>query len=189
MDARAGKFWVELKNEGKAGAAFQIRNHLLPLEAPRRYAVAAGDTLGDFWLISDNKSDKRIDNEGRKEPDYDLTLHGPNGFYSQFRGVALGSLGPEVAARYEGGDVILKLTNTGMKACTFAVRNAYGNASRSVVVQAQESKEERFASDAEHRWFDLSVTMAEEPAFLRRFAGHVETGQPSTSDPGRFLEA
>jgi phospholipase C len=188
VDERAGKFWIDLKNEGKAGAAFQVRNHLLPLEAPRRYTVSAGDVLKDFWLISSNKSDKRADDEGRKEPDYDLSLHGPNGFYSHFSGVVLGTLGPEVLVRYEKEDVVLTIKNPGMKACSFAVRNAYGDASRSVVVEAQGSKDERFVADGEHRWFDLSVTMAGEPAFLRRFAGHVETGRPSTSDPGRFLE-
>jgi phospholipase C len=32
-------------------------------------------------------------------------------------------------------------------------------------------------------WYDLSVTADRDGAFLRRFAGHVETGRASTSDP------
>ena len=34
-----------------------------------------------------------------------------------------------------------------------------------------------------HGWYDLSVTSDQDDAFLRRLAGHVETGRPSTSDP------
>ncbi len=32
-------------------------------------------------------------------------------------------------------------------------------------------------------WYDLKVTCAEDPAFSRRYAGRVETGKPSISDP------
>jgi phospholipase C len=31
-------------------------------------------------------------------------------------------------------------------------------------------------------WYDLSVTAVEMPEYLRRFAGHIETGRPSISD-------
>ena len=34
-----------------------------------------------------------------------------------------------------------------------------------------------------HGWYDLSVATDEDHAFLRRLAGHVETGRPSSSDP------
>jgi phospholipase C len=36
---------------------------------------------------------------------------------------------------------------------------------------------------ASRRWYDLTVTSEADPAFLRRFAGHVENGQPGVSDP------
>jgi phospholipase C len=32
-------------------------------------------------------------------------------------------------------------------------------------------------------WYDLAVTAAGSATFLRRLAGRVETGRPSTSDP------
>ena len=32
-------------------------------------------------------------------------------------------------------------------------------------------------------WYDLTVTAASSTTFLRRLAGRVETGRPSTSDP------
>jgi phospholipase C len=38
-------------------------------------------------------------------------------------------------------------------------------------------------------WYDFSVTSAEDPAFLRRFAGHGEDGRPSRSDPALGRQA
>ena len=32
-------------------------------------------------------------------------------------------------------------------------------------------------------WYDASIVSAADPSFLRRLAGHVESGQPSTTDP------
>jgi phospholipase C len=32
-------------------------------------------------------------------------------------------------------------------------------------------------------WYDVDITWRENPDFGRRFAGHVETGQASLSDP------
>ena len=34
-----------------------------------------------------------------------------------------------------------------------------------------------------HGWYDLVVTVAEDPTFEYRLAGHVETGRDSMSDP------
>ena len=34
-----------------------------------------------------------------------------------------------------------------------------------------------------HGWYDLAVATDDDHLFLRRLAGHVETGRPSTSDP------
>jgi phospholipase C len=36
-------------------------------------------------------------------------------------------------------------------------------------------------------WYDVSVTSDASPRYLRRLAGHVETGRPSVSDPSLGL--
>jgi phospholipase C len=33
-------------------------------------------------------------------------------------------------------------------------------------------------------WYDLVVTVQGDPEFAYRYAGHLETGEPSISDPG-----
>jgi phospholipase C len=38
-------------------------------------------------------------------------------------------------------------------------------------------------ASANGHWYDIRVGCAEDPAFLRRFAGRLETGKPGVSDP------
>jgi phospholipase C len=38
-----------------------------------------------------------------------------------------------------------------------------------------------------HNWYDFSVKVKDDSIFLRRYAGHVETGQSSFTDPAMGL--
>ncbi len=60
---------------------------------------------------------------------------------------------------------------------------AYGGPSRTVEVRAGAMVRHRFDLRASRRWYDLTVTSAADPTFLRRFAGHVENGRVGVSDP------
>jgi phospholipase C len=51
-------------------------------------------------------------------------------------------------------------------------------------VAAGAQAHETFLLDASDHWYDLSVTLATESRFLRRFAGKVETGKTGRTDPG-----
>ena len=98
----------------------------------------------------------------------------------------------EVAIRYDHntGDVHITCTNSANVPCTVQIVNKYATdeASRTMKLEANDTAEEHWPLAASASWFDVSITVAESPAFLRRFAGHVETGRPSTSDPAVFSE-
>jgi phospholipase C len=47
----------------------------------------------------------------------------------------------------------------------------------------QETFEEQLSLDKLFNWYDLVVTVTEDPTFKYRLAGHVETGRESFSDP------
>jgi phospholipase C len=205
IEAVRGKVFIDFRNEGKAGAAFYARNNILPQLAPRRYSISAGQSLTDFWLLSDNGSEV-YPKQPRSEPDYDISLYGPNGFYSHFRGVAVyprshekkdndgvkAQPSPEAVIQYDAitGDIHLKFTNIGKAPCTLNVTNAYAasEAPHLYHVNPGETAEDHWASGSTHNWFDLSISCPESPLFKRRFAGHLETGGPSTSDPALYLE-
>ncbi|NEB69458.1 DUF756 domain-containing protein, partial [Streptomyces fulvissimus] len=63
------------------------------------------------------------------------------------------------------------------------IADAYGGAEQKVTVRAGATVSRTVDLRAGRRWYDVSVTVDGEPGFLRRFAGHVETGAAGVSDP------
>jgi phospholipase C len=175
------KVWIDFANTGDSGAAFYVYDGKRPDDNPRRYTISAGDSFSDYWLTADTQGL------------YDLSLYGPNGYFCRLRGNALeaafhGKPNPEVKVNYDvaAGNVSLSLANTGSAPCSLTITNAYGGAPHTYTLHPGKSVDDHWVLASSSAWYDLSVTVAEVPEFLRRFAGHVETGRPSTSDPGIF---
>ena len=61
--------------------------------------------------------------------------------------------------------------------------NAYSQTMRRHQLDSDAKVEEVWDVGASERWYDLSVSHDQEAQFSRRFAGHIENGRPSTSDP------
>ncbi|KDN19115.1 phosphocholine-specific phospholipase C [Amycolatopsis rifamycinica] len=151
-------------NQGRAGATFYVTS---PGGEPRTYTAGAGCSLAATLPVSGG---------------YDYTVHGPNGFVRQFRG---GSAGPEVSARPEGrsGNLALVLTNSGPAPVRLTLTDAYGHRSTSRLLRPGARVVEVVDTRRSGHWYDVSIVSDHDPRFLRRLAGHVETGRPSTSDP------
>ncbi|WP_410617403.1 phosphocholine-specific phospholipase C [Amycolatopsis sp. lyj-109] len=152
-------------NQGRAGATFSVTS---PGGDPRTYTTGAGCSLSAVLPVSGG---------------YDYTAHGPNGFVRTFRGGALA--GPEVSARPEGrsGNLALVLTNSGPVPVRLTLTDAYGRRSTSRLLRPGARVVEVVDTRRSGNWYDVSVVSDRDPRFLRRLAGHVETGRPSTSDP------
>jgi len=187
------RVYVTFTNSGKAGVGLMVKDRLIEDSAPRRYSISAGQGVEDFWLISTNITD---DADDRKEkhrkrpkmgPDYELEMHGPNGWYAHVKGLTpwFEEAAPEVTVAYDhtAGDVQMTLVNHGRAACSLKVAEAYGKGERTVTLEPGASKTEHWELAGSHGWFDLAATMEGHEEFLRRFAGHVETGKASVSDP------
>jgi phospholipase C len=170
-DAAQGKFWIDLANTGKAGAVFQVYAGDRP-DGPWVYTVEAGRALTDGW-------DAATPGAGS----YDLTVYGPNGFLRAFRGALGAAGGPETAVAYDAirGGLTLALRNDGTAECVLTVTpQAYGGAPRSHRVAPGATVSDPWSLEASGGWYDLVVTA---DGFLRRLAGHVETGAPGRTDP------
>jgi phospholipase C len=145
------------------------------------YSVAAGDTLQDEWMIHDFDADQ-----------YHLRVYGPNGFYREFKGSANN---PRVGieCRYETqrlnrskltGNLQLTLYNRDKKAHTLTLLdNSYKANARTVTLPAGGKTSVSVELSKQHGWYDLSVRVKGYDDFSEQFAGHVETGAPSTTDP------
>ena len=168
-------------NSGEAGAVFHVYDKLHLDRLPRRYMVEPRERLDDDWAAM-------ADDGGR----YDLWVLGPNGFHRHFKGDlnrlrARDAAEPEIRVGYHvrRGEVHLQLRNEGRLPCVFTVQPlAYRHdAPKTVRVKGGGEETLHWEIDDSGCWYDFAVTCDADPAFYRRFAGRVETGRHSVSDP------
>jgi len=165
---------LNLRNSGRSGAAF-IAYSTVRSDGPWYYAVEAGKAIdGETWNFA--------------TPTYDLSVHGPNGFMRQFKGsTAAMAARPEVRVEADLAlpGLVLYLSNMGgSSACTLTVTdNAYGAASSTVIIGPGATVALSRPLGTSFGWYDLSIRSSSDVQFLRRIAGHVETGAASRTDP------
>ncbi|MDM0020824.1 phosphocholine-specific phospholipase C [Variovorax saccharolyticus] len=168
-------------NTGKQGTVSHVYDKLHLDLIPRRYTVEAGKQLQDYWNAGASDSGK-----------YDLWVCGTNGYVRTFKGDAIAwdtaDFKPEVQICYEPatGAVYLKVHNAGRAAGRVTVQaNAYRNDGLwTLEVAAGATGQQHWNLDGSGHWYDFTVSAEN---FERRFAGRVETGKPSVSDPAMAL--
>ncbi|MGV2915572.1 phosphocholine-specific phospholipase C [Streptomyces alfalfae] len=170
-DVAAGTYTLIFAGGDEAGVCFHVRSGNRA-DGPWTYTTEAGKKLSDTW------------NSAYSNGSYDLSVYGPNGFLRTFRGPNK-KAGPEVIARHDGatGDIELTFTNDGSTDVRLKLANAYGGAAQAVRVKAGATVRHTVDLRRTRRWYDLTVRSDADSGFLRRFAGHVETGATGVSDP------
>ncbi len=178
---RVGSTRVDLQfdNTGTAAAVFHVYDRLNLAALPRRYTVEAGKQLQGTWMPAATGA-------------YDLWVLGPNGFHRHFTGnarrvAAAAQPNPEVRVSMDAvnGELVIALSNAGSFACSMSlVANKYYEvAPQTIKLAAGASQTLRLPLRESAYWYDFSVRVAGQADFSRRFAGHLETGEPSISDP------
>jgi phospholipase C len=183
VDPSAQTVTLNFDNTGKAAAVFHVYDRLHLDGIPRRYTVEADNRLTGSWsLAADNGA-------------YDLWVLGPNGFHRHFTGNAKTLAGasqpnPEVRVCYDiaNGDLMLTLHNTGTVECVFSVvANAYfSKAAQTQTVAAGKEGALNWALKGSGYWYDFTVSVPALKGYTRRFAGRLETGKHTISDPALF---
>ena len=185
VDAATGSIRVEMRNTGGATAVFQARS-ADATHAPRNYTVEPGRSLAGSWSVPSGQ--------------YDLAIHGPNGFYRRFAGdLARPGGGLAVTAVPVAGRNAIEVTvaNRGAGAIEMRAADAYRSDRersgddrssaqdevwrRRLAVGASDTR--RFSLDDTNGWYDLTFTVSGDDRCRVQVAGHVETGRESTSDP------
>ncbi len=147
------------------------------------FAVKAGDSLNFQWPV------KAFENGN-----YHLRLNGPNGFFREFKGTGNHPQGKIELGYHKTnkltGNVVLNLVNTSTKPLSFLIKdNAYK--AKDVIKEVPANSKTQVVVNLEKsfNWYDLSVTINGNQAFEERFAGRVETGLESKTDPlmGRVI--
>lgn len=144
------------------------------------YAVTAGDVLEDRWELP-----------SFEQGQYHLRVYAPNGFYREFAGSDKHP-GVAVSCVYEQqgtqtrltGNVLVKLTNNSETPKTVSIAdNSYKKKAVSRVVPAGSSVDVVMDLKDSHQWYDFTVQLVGDASWSERFAGHVETGKISKTDP------
>ncbi|GAA4706879.1 phosphocholine-specific phospholipase C [Nocardioides conyzicola] len=153
-----------LVNTGPLGAQFQAR-FLTPAAPPRSYTVGAGDRLPVTWPAVGA---------------YDVTLHGPHGFFRRFAGDrATDAVDATLRVGRDTVTVVLRARNA---PATLTLTNAYTGRSRTITLRRGAVRTIPVESRASGGWYDVAVSAQGGP-FVREFAGHLESDRPSISDP------
>ena len=136
--------------------------------------MAAGDQLTDSWQVPD--FDDR---------QYHLRVHGPNGFYREFRGSDQDPHLHISVAHLPGGETAITFKNTSSKNVQVKIAGlAYHHGAVIKEINAHATAVVTpFDLTQSFGWYDFSLKLPGNHLFEKRFAGHVETGRMSKSDP------
>jgi phospholipase C len=173
----------ELFGQAAAGSPFIVYSrHRTGDLRTRNYAVKPGDRLQDSWSLDDFQ-----------DRHYLLTVYGPNGFFRAFAG---SPDDPRVEIRLEyvraatvdsvlNGNVEIHLTNQDERRefSIEVVDLAYKNATQQKTLAPRTTATCIIDTQSSFGWYDVAIRMGGNTRFEKRYAGRVETGQPSYSDP------
>ena len=177
----ATRVQITFGNTGRQAAVFHVYDRRNLAALPRRYTVEPHKQLSDVWTPATTGA-------------YDLWVLGPNGFHRHVTGNALRTAAaaqpnPDVIVACEGhsGDLLVKFVNSGGGPVTFTLTpNQYYSGSAQYTVVARSENVIRLPLRASGHWYDFSVTVRGQADYSRRFAGRMETGHHSFSDPAMF---
>lgn len=165
--ASGSPFYVYMMN---AAEPWRVNN--------RDYAVRAGDTVKDEWKLS--KFENGI---------YSLRVYGPNGFYRAFAGNNHDPLldircGYEIQKGKPTGDLLMTITNNGPQAYSLTINdNSYKTGRKNLSLAPKQKQAVIISLAKSFGWYDIDIRVKGKEFFLQQFAGHVETGALSKTDP------
>ncbi|MEZ0542833.1 phosphocholine-specific phospholipase C [Fibrella arboris] len=173
-------FMAQTDRFGAASAGSPFMVYDMADHSVRNYAVAPGDRLSDAWTLPAGGA-------------YHLRVYGPNGFFREFRANAarptiLVECHDVVNTRTRSTELVIRVTNMAPKPITLELLpQAYKQPTKRLTLGAAgtqtSSSMTRFALGASFGWYDVSVRVVGDSSFDQRYAGRVETGADSFSDP------
>jgi len=170
VDFEAGRHNLHLgfQNRGALGVGIQARSQTVT-GGPFSYTIGAGDEL-----------DVELANPGT----YDLSLHGPNGFFRHFAGDPATVLQVDTQTDDGSGKLLIRVSasDDGRQRAPIVVNlaDAFGpdrrftlRGTESILVDTRRSG----------GWYDIALTTLSDPNFGCQLAGRLESRAELTSDP------
>jgi phospholipase C len=144
------------------------------------FAVSAGDSITYGWPLEAFENDQ-----------YHLQLHGPNGFYREFKG---SNIDPALNFKIEyeinenkkaTGNIVIEIGNNDLaNDHTIEIKdNAYNTATIKKQLSSAGIETILLSLEKSYGWYDFTIAVDGGNPFEKRYAGRVETGKESISDP------
>jgi phospholipase C len=162
----AGRLTLAFRNSGAATAVFQTYSG--GAEQPRCYTVEPGRTLTDTWPAAAG---------------YDVSVHGPNGFFREFRGRPDAAT-PAITTTYDTrtDTITLVFTNPTANRVQATVVDAYTTRRTTVTIPGAGSSSQQWSLSRTHGWYDFTISVDGVDG-QQRYAGHLENDRDSITDP------
>lgn len=178
---------TDLFGEASLGSAFNVYapGNYLNKQTQRfepvktwAFAVKAGSVLEYHWPLQSF--------EGQQ---YHLRVYGPNGFFREFRGNKTGhaiqvSIDPVKHDGKQSHLIDVRIKNTGPQSVALKLFDEKYQKSQTGFVMKPGSMETATRyTETSHGWYDFTIVSIEGDDFEIRYAGRLETGADSISDP------
>ncbi|HWY63816.1 MAG TPA: phospholipase C, phosphocholine-specific [Rhizomicrobium sp.] len=159
-------FVLDIANHGDAGVALAVRT--LGGGGPWFYTVESG---------------KRLDDRLPLGASYNFEVQGPNGFLRAFRDAApYTSISADCRYDNATGELVFVVHNRGPEARELVMQGLGYDAQEPRIYQLAPDSTigNRWAIASSGHWYDIELRSG---SLVRRWAGHIETGRDSHSDP------
>nr|WP_294873289.1 phospholipase C, phosphocholine-specific [uncultured Pedobacter sp.] len=191
----SSKTKVELQLEAGRG---NFGQKILPVGAPFNVYTTNlyNGQSGKTWAYAVKNGDKILDHlmlQNFGDGQYNLCVSAPNGFFREFKGDK-NDPSLNVNCHYEvkgflnkkpSGNIELILQNEGNQDLKInVIDNAYkSDITRSISLDKKSRKTFIIDLQKSSGWYDFTIQLEGYSAFSKQYAGHVETGEDSITDP------
>ncbi|WP_240007948.1 phosphocholine-specific phospholipase C [Pseudaquidulcibacter saccharophilus] len=152
---------INFMNQGANAAVFHIYDYDDLQKAPARFTIKSGGSLSAPLNASPN-----------------IQVRGSNGFHRHFNGIAknlrISFSGSRLKIENKNGDTEIVWKDV-----------SYGAHSKNIHILEGETQEIQLNFGNSHNWYDFKI---EGDGFSYHYAGHIENGLPSMSDPSAHGE-
>lgn len=173
------KLSMTFSNSGSLGAVFHVYDKKNLEKIPHRYTVEAKKTVTDVFELIDTT--------------YDFWILGPNGYHRHFIGDT--QIGEKVTISLEYAStkdtINISMQNETQNDITLTLsQSTYTpHSEQKYVVKANAVTTAAISVKSSFGWYDFMVSSNNKKSFTYRYAGHLENGKPSISDPAFCTEA
>jgi phospholipase C len=177
FEAKTDKF-----QDKSAGAGFIVYAQTATGLTVRHYSVTPGSMVQDVWPLA-------MFTDGK----YHFRIHGPNGFYRELSG---SKNDPQVSINFDDAYDLQQFVKSSRHAGlvisnhdplqTIKLKvedSSYGHETIHAEIAAGEFRALPIDTIKQAGWYDLKITITEFPDFEKHYAGRIENGTWSISDP------